>query len=66
MIQQFLFSFTFLFGVLAFLTYTKLFDKKINGFFHTIYWKNEHIFFEWLDIIILIFSLLYQINYWLY
>ena len=66
MIQQLLFCFTFIFGVLALLTKTKLFNQEITGFFDTIYWNKTHIFFKWLDIIILLISLTYQINYWLY
>lgn len=66
MIQQFLFCFTFLFGVISLLTKTKIFNKEITGFFDTLYWKKTPILFQWLDMIILLLSLTYQINYWLY
>lgn len=66
MIQQLLFAFTFLFGVLSLLTNTKLFNTRIDGFFDTFSWYKLPSFLKYLDILIFTGSLLYQINYWLY
>jgi hypothetical protein len=63
--ETFLFIFTFIFGVLTLITYTKIFNREISGFFDTIYWRKLHFFFKWLDVMIFLFSLGYQINYWL-
>jgi hypothetical protein len=63
-LQNFLFIFTFNFGVIQLITYTKLFDTKLNGFFNTTYWKELPPFFKWLDVIIFLFSIGYQINFW--
>lgn len=66
MIQQLLFAFTFLFGVLSLLTNTILFRNRIDGFFDTFSWYKLSSFLKYLDILIFTSSLLYQINYWLY
>lgn len=65
MITKLLFIITFIFGVIQLLTWTKIFSREINGFFETLYWKNIPVFLKWLDIIIFLISLGYQINYWL-
>lgn len=63
--KTFLFCFTFIFGVIQLLTKTKIFEMEFNGFFNTIYWKKLPSFFKWLDVIIFLLSLAYQINFWL-
>lgn len=63
--EKLLFVFTFIFGVLQFITWTKVFGREFIGFCDTIYWKELPTFFKWLDIIIFLGSLGYQINYWL-
>lgn len=60
-----LFSLTFIFGPVELLTYTKLFNKELNGFFNTLYWKNLPPILKYIDVLIFISSLIYQINYWL-
>jgi len=65
MITKLLFILTFIFGVIQLLTYTKLFGREINGFFETLYWGKIPFFLKWLDVIIFLMSLGYQINYWL-
>jgi hypothetical protein len=66
MIQEILFAITFIFGVFTPLTWTKIFDKQINGLFDVVYWAKTHVFFKWLDVIIFLLSLGYQSVYWLY
>ena len=65
MIHNILFTFTFIYGVLALLTYTKIFEKKITGCIDSLFWKELPLFFRWLDVVIFFGSLAYQVNYWL-
>ena len=64
--QQILLSLTFVFGVIALLTYTKIFDTKISGFFEAISPFKLKPFFIWVDLLVFIFSLCYQSWYWLF
>lgn len=64
--EQLLFGFTFLFGVIRIITWMKIFDIQISGFFNTFYTKKLNLFFNFLDHVIFISSLIYQIIYWLY
>ena len=66
MIQEILFAVTFIIGVFMPLTWTKIFDKQINGLFDIVYWRKIHVSFKWIDIIIFLLSLGYQSVYWLY
>ena len=63
--MNFLFVFTFVFGVLRFLTQTKLFDTSLGGFFDLV-WPGPqiHPFFTWLDKIIYYLCLAFQVWFW--
>jgi len=63
--NKFLFIFTFIFGVISLTTYTKVFDRNIAGFFDTLWPTDTTPLLKWLDLIIFVLSLAYQINYWL-
>jgi hypothetical protein len=45
--------------------YTKLFEVHIKGFFQSFFGKETPKVLEVFDLIIFLFSLGYQINYWL-
>jgi|LakMenEpi05May12_1017382.scaffolds.fasta_scaffold01806_2 hypothetical protein len=66
MLEQILFSATFVFGVLSLLTRTKLFDTTLGGLLDTLYWRKLPPVFQWIDVILFLLCLGYQANYWLY
>ena len=66
MLDQILFSVTFVFGVVSLLTRTKVFDTTLGGMLDTLYWRKIPAFFKWIDVLIFLFSLGYQAFYWLY
>jgi hypothetical protein len=66
MLDQILFSVTFVFGVVSLLTRTKVFDTTLGGLLDTLYWRKIPAFVQWIDVLIFLFSLGYQANYWLY
>lgn len=65
-LQQFLLAFTFVYGIVALLTYTKIFEKAIGGFFDSLTVNKLKPFYQWLDMVIFISSLIYQSWYWLF
>lgn len=66
MLEQILFSVTFVFGVLSLLTRTKLFDTTLGGVLDTLYWRKLPPVLQWIDVILFLLCLGYQANYWLY
>ena len=61
---QFLLSFTFVYGILRLITLTKLFNYSIQAFFEAFSINGK--FFKYLDVIIIIGSLIIQSHYWLF
>lgn len=57
-----LFAFTFYFGVIVLVSHTKLFSVKIPMLFMTFGFKR--MFYQYLDTLIFLFSIIYQINFW--
>ena len=66
MLQQILLSITFVYGIIALLMFTKLFDKYIIGFISSLSPFKHNKLVEYIDILFLIFSLCYQSWYWLF
>jgi len=59
--QEFLFSFTFLFGVIYLLSNTVLFTKSLETFTEALLFKKPHHFIILLGYWIFYFSLFYQV-----
>lgn len=64
MLSIILFVLTFVFGVLRFLTWTKLFEESLLGFIKTISPFHLIEFWQYLDKLIFYFSLCYQTYFW--
>ena len=64
---QFLLAFTFVYSVLRFLSFLKIFGKYLVGFFESLTPKDEvAVIWRWLDIIIFYAGLIFQAWYWLF
>ena len=63
-IQEFLFSFTFVFGVIYLLTYTKLFTKSLETFTEALLYVKPHPFITLLGYWVFYCSLFYQSYFW--
>lgn len=61
---EFLFSFTFVFGVLYLLSYTKLFAKNFETFTDALVYIEPHPFWSLIGYWIFYSSLLYQSFFW--
>ena len=66
MLQQILLSITFVYGIIALLMFTKLFDKYIIGFISSLSPFKDNKLVKYIDILFFIFSLCYQSWYWLF
>lgn len=66
MLEKIIFALTFIFGVIALLGQTKLFEIRIGGFFDTVLPTKIKPWLKYLDVLIFLFSLSYQLIYWLY
>lgn len=64
--EKLLFGFTFLFGLIRLLTWTKIFDTRIGGIIDTFTRVELTLFWSTVDYIIFFGSLIYQTIYWLY
>jgi hypothetical protein len=62
-IQEFLFSFTFVFGVIYLITHTKIFDVALRTFTEAIF-ITKNIYLKHLGYVILYLSLFYQSFFW--
>lgn len=65
-LQTFLLPFTFVFGVIQLITWLNIFQKVIDGSIETLSFIKLNWFFKYIDILIFIFSLMYQSWYWLF
>ncbi len=64
-LQEFLFSFTFVFGVIYLLSHTVLFSNKIARFFEALYKAEKMpIFLKYIDCYLFYLSLFYQSFFW--
>ena len=63
-IQEFLFTFSFLFGVVYLLTHTPLFTKSISTFTDALTYTKLHPFWGLVGYYIMYGSLFYQILFW--
>ena len=62
--MKILLAITFVFGVMRFLSTTKLFESKMNNFFEGHSAKRP--FYQHLDLLFYRFSLVFQAWYWLF
>ena len=63
-LTQFLFSFTFVFGVIYLLSYTRLFTKSLETFTEALVYITPHPFWGLLGYWIFYSSLFYQSFFW--
>jgi len=64
-LQDFLFSFTFVFGVLHLITHTVLFKNNTSRFFEAIFKADKvPVFFKYVDCYLFYLSLFYQAYFW--
>lgn len=61
--QTILFIFTFIFGTLRLLTFTKLFNMHLSGFIEVVL-PNDRDFWKYVDYLIFYGSIGYQIWFW--
>ena len=61
-----LLAITFVYGVLRFVSFTKLFDVRLSGLIDALYPKKLPVFWATLDAAFLYFSLCFQAWYWLF
>lgn len=63
-LQEFLFSFTFVFGVLYLLSHTKLFTKSLETFVDALVYIKLKPFWNLIGYWIFYLSLFYQVLFW--
>ncbi len=64
-LEEFLFSFTFVFGVVYLLSYTKLFDNGTARFFEALYKaESKPRILNFIDCYLFYLSLFYQVLFW--
>jgi|GEM_PF-7081759 len=69
---DYLFVLTFVFGTIALISQTKLFDADIKGILDVVFaielWKNTKfkIFMKYMDRLILYYCIMYQVYWWMW
>lgn len=63
-LEQFLFSFTFVFGIIYLLSHTSLFTKSLDTFLDALVYSKLNPFLSLMGYYIFYISLFYQVLFW--